>query len=74
MSLIKQALDKVQEERNREDEETPSDVVPGGAPRRDDDGPKDSIGLSLVLWSALIVFLSIVIGGQMVWLITIFLL
>lgn len=74
MSLIKQALDKVQEERHREDEDDPSDVVPGPSSSAEGDSSKESISLSLVLWSALIVFLSIVIGGQMVWLITIFLL
>jgi len=79
MSLIKQALDKVQAERRREEHAGERTAPPFSGPPdahgrptpRDREG---SPGTELILWSALIVLLSIVIGGQMVWLVTIFLL
>lgn len=81
MSLIKKALDKAQAEHRERD----ADAEPGTAtpypgvtpsPAAPTSGREASNrrGIRLVLWSALIVVLSILIGGQLVWLITIFLL
>lgn len=81
MSLIKKALDKAQAEHRDQDSEPtpePSSPYPGVTPSRTASASgreaPDGRGLRLVLWSAVIVVLSILIGGQLVWLITIFLL
>lgn len=82
MSLIKKALDKAQAEHHNQDhspDAESSSPFPGVSPSQRASatrGRKDSsrAGIRLVLWSALIVVLSILIGGQLVWLITIFLL
>lgn len=82
MSLIKKALDKAQAEHRDQDRSSdpetsspfPGVSPAGGTPPPHGRKDTDRAGIRLVLWSALVVVLSILIGGQLVWLITIFLL
>ncbi|MFB6355834.1 MAG: hypothetical protein ABEJ65_04895 [bacterium] len=74
MSLIKEALDKAQEEKPEEspEEATVKTIPDSGTPEEPTSNHSQTSTSQLIIWSVVIVILGVLVGGQVVLLISLF--